>query len=115
MIETSSELLGKLSKKMDGIYDQANADASKYFNLLAVGRRYSSCPLTEQKESRSHDAYLNAATKKHDKAEKAYRKASKSLGESATAHSGLVALKTSLSEDIARANACVTIVWMGSS
>jgi hypothetical protein len=36
MFETSSDLLGKLSKKVDGVYDQANADASKYFSLLAV-------------------------------------------------------------------------------
>jgi len=60
-----------------------------------------------QKESRSRDAYLSAVSKKHDKAEKAYRKASKSLGDTAGAHSGLIALKTSLSDDIARANACV--------
>ena len=63
----------------------------------------------EQKESRSHDAYLGAVTKKHDKAEKAYRKASKTIGDTAGAHSGLVALKSSLSDDIARANACVRI------
>ncbi|OCF40615.1 hypothetical protein I317_05546 [Kwoniella heveanensis CBS 569] len=90
LLENLSDLTLKLSKKVDKEYDDANSDASKYFNLLA-------------KESRTHDAYMNAISKKHDKAEKAYRKASKSLSDTAGAHSGLLALKDTLSADISRA------------
>lgn len=112
MIESTSVVIGKLSKKVDSAYDSANTDASKYFNLLAVrttdrSRRMSKegVVLMEQKESRNHDAYLQAVSKKHEKADKAYRKASKSLGDNSSAHSGLVALRSTLAEDIARANA----------
>ncbi|WVQ99009.1 hypothetical protein IAU59_006141 [Kwoniella sp. CBS 9459] len=90
MLEGLAALTVKLSKKVDKEYEETNSDASKYFSLLA-------------KESRTHDAYLGAIGKKHDKAEKAYRKASKSLSDTAGAHSGLLALKDTLSEDISRA------------
>ncbi|WVF71903.1 hypothetical protein IAT40_006713 [Kwoniella sp. CBS 6097] len=90
MLEGLSDLTLKLSKKVDKEYDDANSDASKYFNLLA-------------KESRTHDAYLGVIGKKHEKAEKAYRKASKSSSDTAGAHSGLLALKDTLSGDISRA------------
>nr|XP_019042529.1 hypothetical protein I302_09138 [Kwoniella bestiolae CBS 10118]OCF21459.1 hypothetical protein I302_09138 [Kwoniella bestiolae CBS 10118] len=95
MLDNLSDLTIKLSRKIDEEYDEVNSDASKYFNLLAVRR---------QKESRTHEAYLGAIGKKHDKAEKAYRKASKSLSETSNAHAGLIALKETLSEDINRAN-----------
>ncbi|WWD01096.1 hypothetical protein V866_008034 [Kwoniella sp. B9012] len=91
MLDNLSDLTLKLSRKIDKEYDEVNSDASKYFNLLA-------------KESRTHDAYLGAIGKKHDKAEKAFRKASKTLSETSSAHAGLVALKDTLSEDIKRAN-----------
>jgi hypothetical protein len=91
MLDSISDLTLKLSRKIDREYDDANADASKYFTLLV-------------KESRSHEAYLGAMGKKHDKAEKAYRKAAKGLAETATAHAGLVQLKDTLSTDITRAN-----------
>ncbi|WVQ69777.1 uncharacterized protein L199_007997 [Kwoniella botswanensis] len=91
MLDNLSDLTLKLSRKIDKEYDEVNSDASKYFSLLA-------------KESRTHEAYLGAIGKKHDKAEKAFRKASKTLSETSSAHAGLVALKDTLSEDINRAN-----------
>ncbi|OCF55938.1 hypothetical protein L486_06695 [Kwoniella mangroviensis CBS 10435] len=91
MLDNLSDLTLKLSRKIDKEYDEVNSDALKYFNLLA-------------KESRTHDAYLGAIGKKHDKAEKAFRKASKTLSETSSAHAGLVALKVTLNEDINRAN-----------
>lgn len=89
-----------MSKKVDGTYDQVNTSASKYFTILAVSRPAIHVVLEMElnlpkKESRSHDAYLSAIGKKHDKAEKAYRKVSKTLNDSAAAHSGIEAYKTS--------------------
>ncbi|KAK4689766.1 hypothetical protein P7C73_g353, partial [Tremellales sp. Uapishka_1] len=91
MLEMISDITGRLAKKMDKEYDDANSDASKYFTLLA-------------KESRTHEAYLGVIGKKHDKAEKAYRKASKNLADTSNAHFDLLALKDTLSEDISRAH-----------
>ncbi|WWC60832.1 uncharacterized protein I303_103408 [Kwoniella dejecticola CBS 10117] len=91
MLDGISDLTLKLARKVDKEYDEVNGDASKYFTLLA-------------KESRTHEAYLGAIGKKHDKAEKAYRKASKALSETSNAHAGLLALKNTLGDDINRAN-----------
>jgi hypothetical protein len=55
MLESISELMIKLAKKVDKEYDEANGHASKYFTLLA-------------KESRTHEAYLGVMDKRHDKA-----------------------------------------------
>ncbi|WVQ78485.1 hypothetical protein IAT38_000571 [Cryptococcus sp. DSM 104549] len=102
MIDKIAELTTKLAKKVDKEYEEANSSASKYFTLLA-------------KESRTHDAYLGAIGKKHDKAahnvptrhrnhREAYRKASKSLSDTSSAHAGLFTLKETLIEDINRAH-----------
>ncbi|TYJ58122.1 hypothetical protein B9479_001218 [Cryptococcus floricola] len=91
MMDGVADLTIKLAKRIDKEYEDANADASKHFTLLA-------------KESRSHDAYLGAIGKKHDKAEKAYRKASKTLSDTSNAHAGLQALKDTLGDDINRAH-----------
>ncbi|WVQ71885.1 hypothetical protein IAR50_001427 [Cryptococcus sp. DSM 104548] len=91
MMDGVADLTIKLAKRIDKEYEDANADASKHFTLLA-------------KESRSHDAYLGAIAKKHDKAEKAYRKASKTLSDTSNAHAELQALKDTLGDDITRAH-----------
>ncbi|WVR05417.1 hypothetical protein IAU60_002432 [Kwoniella sp. DSM 27419] len=90
LVDDISDTVAKLAKRVDKEYDEANSDASKYFTLLA-------------KESRTHDAYLGAIGKKHDKAEKAYKKATKSLSDTSGAHAGLLSLKDTLSADIGRA------------
>ncbi|WRT67416.1 uncharacterized protein IL334_004387 [Kwoniella shivajii] len=91
LIDTIADLTLKLSRRIDKEYDEINSESSKYFTLLA-------------KESRTHDAYMSAVGKRHDKADKAYRKATNSLSDTSNAHAGLLALKETLSEDINRAN-----------
>ncbi|RXK42022.1 hypothetical protein M231_00743 [Tremella mesenterica] len=105
LIEQTADVTMKLARKIDKEYDEVNSDASRYFTLLAVSSPLSQWLLmTREKETRSHEAYLTAISKKHDKAEKAYRKASKTLSDTPTAHAGLLALKDNLGGDISRAN-----------
>ncbi|KAL7424181.1 hypothetical protein Q5752_001767 [Cryptotrichosporon argae] len=82
----------KFSKHVDQAYDSANSSASKYFGLLA-------------KETRAHEAYLATMRKKHDKSEKAYRRASKDLAETSTAHATLLTFQAELALDLRRAEA----------
>ena len=96
-IEDTAEILSKLSRKVEAEYNTSNSYASKYFSFL-------------EKEAKAHEAFLHTATKKYDKAEKAYRKASKSFGHgyghgSAAASVGdMHALKASLGDDLTKAN-----------
>lgn len=91
MLDDTADVMIKLARKVDKTYDEVNGDASRYFGLLA-------------KETRSHDAYLGAISKRHDKAEKAYKKASKDLVATSHAHASLLDLKNTLGDDITRAN-----------
>lgn len=107
-------VVGGISGAINQVVQESGWDVRSsqhlYLEVLHPLGRESACHLgglgkklnPPKKESRSHDAYLNAIGKKHDKAEKAYRKVSKTLNDSAAAHSGIEAYKTSLADDIAR-------------
>jgi len=59
--------MGKWAKKTEKEYDAVNAEAGKYFSLLAVSVRFLciSISLSRKKETRSHDAYRSGVSKRH--------------------------------------------------
>jgi hypothetical protein len=66
-VEGCAEITGKWAKKAEKEYDLVNAEAGKYFSLLAVSHRslnYKSS-LIRKKETRSHDAYRSGVSKRH--------------------------------------------------